>query len=176
VLLNNDLTIVAFNAFAATFTNDYLGIILFEGMDLLQLVGKPFAKEFKLLSEQALAGQTVEYEHFVRSKNSERLWLRFTMMPLTDCNNMVIGLTLTGINISEQKVQEKTIRHQLDSLSAIAQLQSHQVRQPVTSILGIMNLIKADNYVPRKEYLECLDQATRQLDEVIQTIVAHSRS
>jgi hypothetical protein len=176
VLLSVDLSIVAFNNYAACFTETYLGMQLHEGTGLLAFMGKPFAKDFKALSDSALAGETMEYEHFISSKTNERLWFKFTMTPVYDCMNTIIGISLMGVNISEQKKQEKTIRSQSDTLSVIAQLQSHQVRQPVTSILGIMSLIKAENYEPRKEYLIYLEQATRQLDEVIQTIVAQSRS
>jgi signal transduction histidine kinase len=176
VLLCSNLSIVTFNEYAAVFTKQYLHQSLYPGMDLLQLMGKPFAKDFKDLSTKALAGETVSYEHYIRSNIGERLWFRFTLTPMVNPLGNIVGLSLVGSNINELKRQEKTIRNQSDTLGIIAQLQSHQVRQPVSSILGLMTLIKEENYAPPKEYFDGLEQATRQLDEVIQAIVTQSRS
>jgi signal transduction histidine kinase len=137
-------------------------------------IAQTFVHEFDELCQRALTGEEVEYEYYILGKNEESAWFSFCLTPITK-GDEIIGLTLTGTNINARKTQEKTIKHQSDALSVIAQLQSHQVRQPVSSILGLMDLIKSENYAPQKEYLVCLEEATRQLDQVIQTIVKQSR-
>lgn len=154
----------------------YMGKQLNEGMKMDCLLDDVFTEAFNEICTEALKGEAVEYEHFFRNSSGNTAWFRFTISPIVDTLGNVIGLTMAGTNITDQKLREKTIRNQGESLSAIAQLQSHQVRQPVTSIMGLMQLIKEDNYELRREYLLSLEQATKQLDTVIQTIVKQSRS
>src|SRR4051812_2096739 len=90
-------------------------------------------------------------------------------------NDEIAGLSIVGSNINDQKKTEKIIRQQSQSLSAIAQFQSHQLRHPVSVILGFVNLIKEEDYTLRKEYLHAVEKATNQLDEIIRAIVKESR-
>ena len=175
ILINHKLEVTAYNNCAANFTRHFTGYELEKGGNILTYISNEFAEEFTTLCNKALKGQEVCYEHFVNKKPFENTWFCFTLSPIHSNTAEIIGLIVTGTNINQRKKQEKTIKHQSDSLSVIAQLQSHQVRQPVTSILGLMSLIKEDNYIPQKEYLIGLEKATHQLDEVIQTIVRQSR-
>jgi len=175
ILLNTALEIVTFNRCAAHFTHKFTGLNLKNGCSIHKYISPLFADEFNNLCNEALKGEKTKYKHFINRENSGKLWFGFTISPIYNSDKETIGLTITGSNINRQKRQEKTIKHQSDSLSIIAQLQSHQVRHPVTSILGLMSLIKEDNYNPQKEYLINLEQATQQLDQVIKTIVSQSR-
>jgi GAF domain-containing protein len=62
------------------------------------------------------------------------------------------------------------------ALVEIGQIQSHELRNPVSSILGIMEMIKEDDYNAEKEYLVLLEAATKKLDEKIRLIVNHSNT
>ena len=57
-------------------------------------------------------------------------------------------------------------------LKEIAQISSHDLRGPVTSILGLINLFDPDKTEENKQVIEYLTYATKELDEVIHTIVA----
>jgi hypothetical protein len=175
ILLNNQLEIIVYNNCAAHFTRHFTGCELKKGANVLTYISSEFTDEFTSLCCKAFIGEKVHYEHYVNKKPYNNTWFCFTLSPIYNNSTKVIGIIVTGTNINKQKKQEKTIRHQSDSLSVIAQLQSHQVRQPVTSILGLISLIKEDNYIPQKEYLIGLEKAAHQLDEVIQTIVSQSR-
>lgn len=69
----------------------------------------------------------------------------------------------------EKAISEETIRVQNEKLFEIAFLQSHQVRRPVSSILGLIELIKKPplNY----KVIEHLETAAKELDSVIHEIV-----
>jgi hypothetical protein len=175
ILLNNRLEITAYNNCAAHFTRHFTGCKLKHGANILTYISSEFKEEFATLCSNALRAQKEHYEHYVNKKPYADTWFCFTISPIYNNLTEVIGLIVTGTNVNEHKKQEKKIKHQGNRLSIIAQLQSHQVRQPVTSILGLMSLIKEDNYIPQKEYLIGLEKATHQLDEVIQTIVSQSR-
>jgi light-regulated signal transduction histidine kinase (bacteriophytochrome) len=61
------------------------------------------------------------------------------------------------------------------SLKAIAFIQSHELRRPVSSILGLMSLFKEDDYRASKEDMMMLEQAVMELDGTIRKTVNHTR-
>jgi hypothetical protein len=175
VLLNKQLEIVAFNDYASNFSRQVLKLELKKGKGVADFIDPSFNAHFKTLCNKALTGAIVHFEHFINGQDDKKMWLDFTIYPLLNPLKQATGLMLVGNNINNQKKKEKIIRHQTESLSVIAQLQSHQVRHPVSSILGILSLIKEENFDLKKEYILGLETATKQLDEVIRAIVAQSR-
>lgn len=67
--------------------------------------------------------------------------------------------------------QVKAIEAQNASLRQIAHIQSHDIRQPLTSILGLIGTIRNDDYVADKERLLMLEEAATDLDGKIRAIV-----
>jgi len=80
--------------------------------------------------------------------------------------NQVSHIMELDRSLKELKKQNKVLRE-------IARIQSHELRQPVASIMGLMMLIKENPYSEEPEYLELLDQSVNQLDERIRKIVSH---
>lgn len=58
-------------------------------------------------------------------------------------------------------------------LREVARIESHELRQPVASIMGLMMLLKENPYTEEPEYLDLLDKSVNQLDERIRKIVSH---
>lgn len=71
-----------------------------------------------------------------------------------------------------RQVEEKEEKNQL--LMKIASLQSHQIRQPLTSIMGLVDLIKSGHQDVDDEWLKLFGMATDNFDSIIQTIVAET--
>ena len=65
----------------------------------------------------------------------------------------------------------KVLEEKNESLRNIAHMQSHDIRQPLTSIMGIMDIIKNDGYKADKEKLIMIDEAANELDNKIHAIV-----
>lgn len=65
-----------------------------------------------------------------------------------------------------------TLRKQHESLTEIALINSHEIRKPVATILGLMQLFKfAKNQNPDEQLLQHLESATQELDDVIKRII-----
>ena len=77
--------------------------------------------------------------------------------------------------LEEGKLQEQKIKAKNEALLKIAHIQSHEMRGPVTSIMGIMNIIKEEGSNVPKEYLLYLEEAVKELDEKIHDIVRQTR-
>ena len=65
------------------------------------------------------------------------------------------------------------LKKQNSVLREVARIESHELRQPVASIMGVMMLMKEIPYTQNPEYLELLDKSVNQLDERIRMIVSH---
>lgn len=87
-------------------------------------------------------------------------------------------LSRQAIFIMELELSHKVLREHVleieqrnESLRKIAHFQSHDIRQPLTSIMGLINLIKDDGYRADKERLEMIEEAANDLDSKIHAIV-----
>ncbi|MGN6568113.1 MAG: PAS domain S-box protein [Flavipsychrobacter sp.] len=83
---------------------------------------------------------------------------------------------LLELALSQKQLQEhiREIEAKNESLRAIAQMQSHEVRQPLTMIMGLVNLIKDGDHKVDAEWLGMMREATDILDSKIQAIVNES--
>ena len=99
------------------------------------------------------------------------IWWDATFEPALDKNNEIIGMSYLIRNITERKVREQKIIQQNESLLSIAHVQAHEFRAPLTTIMGLMNLIKDDGYEMAGNYLPYLEMAVNNLDEKIKNVV-----
>lgn len=76
-------------------------------------------------------------------------------------------------HIMELDFALKRLQLQNDAFREIARIQSHELRMPVASILGIMGLINEEQTDLNPEYLHVLNLSVNQLDEKIRTIVGY---
>lgn len=79
---------------------------------------------------------------------------------------MELELTYKLLNEKMQQVERQN-----SVLMDIAFIQSHEFRGPLCTIMGLMNIIKEDNYQQPYEYLQMMDEAVKKLDEKIQIVV-----
>ena len=76
-----------------------------------------------------------------------------------------------GRDITDQNRYIKAIEEQNDKLQEIAYIQSHTVRAPLASIMGLVNLIKSDtDKQPDPEIVDALERAAREFDEIVRKI------
>ena len=83
----------------------------------------------------------------------------------------LMELEMSHIKIKQQ-IEETEAKNV--ALMKIAQLQSHQIRQPLTSLMGLVNLIKEGHQVVNEDWLSMFDRATTDFDQTIHDIVAES--
>ncbi|OCX52646.1 hypothetical protein BEL04_14465 [Mucilaginibacter sp. PPCGB 2223] len=167
-LLDRDMRITAFNKTAAKFVKNMLGIRLKAGIrmsDHVENVGR-FTRNFN----RALAGKVIKAEIEVNYKNGP-IWWGIVCEPAYDSEGEIIGVSYNATDITESKNNQKRISDQNELLRNIAFVQSHELRKPVASILGLMYLIKLNSYNADKEHLEMLENATSELDQKITSII-----
>lgn len=110
---------------------------------------------FSLVREREIDGKQV-YEE-----------LRFN--PIRDLHDQVIAVNCLLRDITESQEYLRKIEDQNKRLREIAWIQSHRVRAPLASILGLVQLCSLDDS-PNAEIIPMLKQSAQDLDQVIKEI------
>jgi len=104
-----------------------------------------------------------------REVDGEQVYEELSFNPIRDLRNEVIGVNCFLRDITERQEYLKKIEDQNKRLREIAWIQSHRVRAPLASILGLVQLCSLDDS-PNAEIIPLLKKAASNLDEVIMDI------
>ncbi len=175
VLLNRRFEITYFNHAATSFTRAAYGKDMKFGEDLKSIVNPEESAQLMEYFTNALNGLKQEGEQMVRYSALGNVWWHFTFAPVIDERKNITGVAFTSDNITDRKEQEERIKQSNDTLMKIAYVQSHELRQPVSSILGLLNLLKDD---PERsyEYLPYLNDAVAELDCRLGDIIVQTKT
>ncbi|RZL05811.1 MAG: PAS domain S-box protein [Pedobacter sp.] len=170
VLIGKQLEVLDFNNASLTFLREVYGIDIAYGNKMRDFINEAYKERFVANCGKALLGQR-SIEELQLHYEDKRIWWQIAYEPAYDNWNNVLGLSFTATNINERKHQEEKINDRNQALSKIAYMQSHDFRGPVASILGLMNMIREQDYQASKEYLKLLEEAAKDLDEKIHAVV-----
>ena len=127
--------------------------------------------------ERALAGES--FTTFIEEYYDGSLFHKeISTNPIYDDEVNIVGVICIARDISEQKNQFVQIQRQNEKLREIAWIQSHKVRGPVASILGLASLFNYDvkDHDNNIEILEKLKIATDNLDLIIKEVVDKTKN
>ncbi|MDP9047868.1 MAG: GAF domain-containing protein [Bacteroidota bacterium] len=170
-LLGKHGEIIDFNRTAFDFVKDKYTEKLTYGCKMADFLPPDFCADFNVNYKNALKGEKVQLERRAGYGPKGTVWWDCVFEPVRNDRDEIIGVSYVARNITERKLSEEKIMVQNKLLSRIAQIQSHDYRGPVASILGLMNLIELDDYVAPKEYLLMMQTAVKNLDEKIHDVV-----
>lgn len=165
LLVSPELNLLAFNneaqkTFGATDTE--------AAVRLLLRMQDGFSQRF----ENALRGVPVELEREVTMLDGTKQWFKVKYLPAFDREGDIVGVSINLSNIHLRKLQELELIRQNEALTKIGWLQSHEIRRPVTSILGLIQLLEMEPVVTQdSQLLAHLKKMTQELDEKTRQIV-----
>jgi PAS domain S-box-containing protein len=166
-----DFKLLYFNKVASEMIQDMFQKEPQIGDDYFDYILPHLKEEFRQDFEEVLKGNTIRKE-----KTDGAKWYQFSIFPVYNLNNELVGLADNVIDITESKQNELQIIAQNEKLKAIAWHQAHKVRRPVATILGLIALIKEENDLSEiLLYIDFLQHATNELDQVIHTIVGYTQ-
>lgn len=127
-------------------------------------------------ARRALKGESVQVEKQYQLSTGETIYYQTVMNPIYDVNNEITGVGCFSRNVTQSKNIKLQLSRQLSQLREIAWIQSHELRRPLTNIMGLVSLIEHDIHNPEllKENVELLKQSSKELDEIVKSIVAKS--
>ncbi len=171
VLLGKSGEIMDFNKTAYNFIRAVHKAKIVRGEALVKYLASDFVATFIRLYNQALEGQKAFAEGSTVYEEMGVIYWEAAFEAARDDENNIIGVSYLIRNVTERKLKEQKIIAQNASLLRIAHIQAHEFRAPLTSIMGLMSLIKQENYSPPEEYLKLLEQAVESLDTTIRRIL-----
>lgn len=139
--------------------NQKLFTVLEDALQMVKLNRKPVSFEHKIVSTHL------------------NLRANFDFTPVTDENNKMVGTFLVIDNISERKKIENHNKFQRHQLNQIAWSQSNKTRQPVATILGLINIFDNDSLTSENlKILSMLQETVKKLEAIIQETVVRANS
>lgn len=172
LLLDRDYRLLSFNRSMEEGVAQLYGRRPLVGEDFRVYMPDAIRQDFEEKMSQALAGQTVTVEKEISLAGSRPTWYLFRYFPAVNQQGEIIGVTINSSNIDESKRAELLIQAQNEQLLKIAHLQSHQIRGPVATILGLLQLFNRSSLTKENAQLVAyLETSALKLDETIHRIV-----
>ena len=169
ILVDTSGQILSFNRAAAENMRSLYQKEIQIGQNMIVEYGLPSTKEsFTKDFLEALSGKEVDTERLLSFPSGEQVWVSLRLFPVFNDKGEVWAVSLNYTNIDRLKKQHA-------QLEEIARLQSHSIRRPLTSILGLVDIIdKRDLSTENKKLLEYLRHSALELDMVIHQIVKNT--
>ena len=125
--------------------------------------------------DQALRGELSKLI-WSETDNGNKIYEEVRFNHIHDKHNNTTGVSCYSRDITKQYTHLKLIKKQNDQLRQIAWIQSHEVRGPVATILGLVHLFNLEDPgdPENKGILEKLTIAANQLDDIIKRINGHT--
>lgn len=173
LFIGKEFEVIHFNKSIADYIYAIYKIQLVQGMKIIEYLEPDYIQDFIKNYKHALTGFPVSTERQIKFGETE-IWFNLTYDPDKNREGEIIGVSFNATDISERKVTEEKILLQNESLKKIAYIQSHELRKPVASIIGFMNIFKEDGYIATKEDLMMMEKAVNDLDQKIRTIINYA--
>ena len=171
-LLAPNYRVIFFNKWARDGSKFLYGRDLFVGDSLLnyRLDGDDDIFEaFKRNFEQAITTHEPVVSEREMHYPQMSFWVRSEYTPVYDEAKKLIGVLLNVQNISDRKNCETASDRMQHQLGQIAWSQSHETRQPVASILGLINIFNKETLSEEnQEILMRLEDTALKLESIIQ--------
>lgn len=179
-MVDTDMNLVTYNAAFENIYNasfpDRNGLRI--PMPMKEIPATMFGEKWLRNIGICMQGQTIrEEDMYIIPASRQEMCLDIVMNPIYDVNDQLIGVGCITRDISDRKKTEEQMGKQLSQLKEIAWIQSHELRQPLTNIMGLASLIEADAENPGevKSHVNLLHQACDKLDDVVRGIVKKIR-
>jgi len=175
-LVGTDYKIIECNKSFKKWVRCFIGLeldkgdnVLYDGLDKLYL------EKFEMCYQLALSGRSFRSVEDMNVDNQ----LRYTTVgfsPVRDKDNQIIGVSCFARDITEQRKHLLKIEEQNTALREIAFIESHKVRGPVATILGLQQLFNTDDPGDPMniEVLEGIRKVSHDLDIIIREVVRKS--
>jgi PAS domain S-box-containing protein len=184
-LVNSSYELIDFNKeFYKRYKQAY-GIKLLKGENILELIPPHLTEikeQWKQRYESGLKGRPGKYIDSYFLDKDARIY-EVKTFPIVE-DGVVSGLTIYARDVTSQTRAENLLKQQNEELTKINEeldrfvySASHDLRAPLMSVKGLLNMVKVD---PDKEnadhYLDLIEKSVSKLDNFILDIINYSRN
>lgn len=105
-------------------------------------------------------------------KDGAKYWTECFVIPITSNEGIISKMVIIQSNITERKNSEVLINESNKHLSEIAWISSHQLRHPVSNLMGLCDLLNFPlSAMEENEVKRSIDGELKRLDDMIRLIV-----
>ena len=188
-LLTPDGIIIEINQTALEFSGakpeDFVGLLLWETK--VWNYSRETQESLRIGIADAALGQFVRYEVEVSDAFNRRVWIDFSLKPLTDEKGNVILLIAEGRDISDRKRAETEILKNLEKERELNQLKSsfismvsHEFRNPLTTIGVYAEMLQnySNNFIEenKNKFGDRIQNAIARMVELLDEILLLSKN
>src|SRR5690606_32897190 len=175
-IVDKDLKFIAFNQSFAESVHAWKGIQPEVGAHISEYaVGSENFTKWEAYFKKALAGAV--FKEIIELSRPEKISItEARFQPVRDDQRNIIGATFCGRDITESRESSQVIQEQHETLKKIAWIQSHKVRGPLASILGLVSLCNKNQPDDPLNFqiVDMLQEAALELDQVIHEVVKNT--
>ncbi|XHR95982.1 GAF domain-containing protein [Mucilaginibacter sp. UC70_90] len=172
ILVGRNLEVMAFNKSASVFIKSLYNKKLANGDNIISYTEPALVNSFSKYFAVALTGRSIKREWELLAGTPNACWKETSFIPVKNNSSEVIGIAINSTDITTRKRHEEQINIQKEALNRIAIIQSHELRRPVASLLGILDLMRMENI--DFGYFNIIEHTVNELDEKIRGIVKDS--
>lgn len=184
ILFGRDKNVLSLNRTAKEDLPRFSGREVDLGSSYETLIHPKYKDEFSQLFDACLTGERCQIEKKISEPEEEDSWVRLIFSPATNDDNEIFGVALNMQNISAEKLAQSLILEKNESLELankeldkVIYSVSHDLRAPVSNVIGLSSLIEYDTDIKEiKEYNSLIQSSMRRMDNFIKNVLAYSRN
>ncbi|QJD97253.1 GAF domain-containing protein [Mucilaginibacter robiniae] len=164
LLLDTQLRVISFNKALSDIMSNTYGIPFGVGMNVTDCIHPGFVEEFLRNYHKALNGESVFSDTYIESPQGSSCW-SISYEPARDQQGETIGVAYNATDITEQIEQKKQLNAQNESLRQIDHIQSNELREPINSVIHLMDNIKEQDCFDTVVELMLLERTVKELKD-----------
>lgn len=176
LLIGRQMEVLAFNKAAYDYIKRNYNKELRAGAHLLNITNQGFAEMTVNNIKSALEGKAINVEWLVKPEQATAYWLNVSFEPVAGSGNHIIGVAINATDITVRKLHADQISKQNAALQRIATIQSNELRRPVASLIGLMDVLKLEEDYVFNSYYPMIESTIYELDIKLKDIVLESES
>jgi len=127
--------------------------------------------------ENILNGEVWHQEVCNKTKDNKIFWADTYIVPFRSAQGDITKFVTIRFDVTRRKAVEQDLKSKNYELDNFVYHTSHDLRAPLTSIMGLVNIIMLEDRPEQiKHYNKLIHDSVRKLDEFIKSILNYSRS
>jgi PAS domain S-box-containing protein len=119
------------------------------------------------------AGQKITTEYRVIRKDKKVIWLEVKLIPILDADGRLVRMDGSATDISKRRDAERKLQEKMNELNTFTYKASHDLRAPLTSMLGLVGVARQEAQVPNViRYLDMIRDSAQKMDELLKDLMS----
>ena len=171
IILDKQLKVIDFNDGLSSLIKKLFNTDVKTGIYIGNFLITSFADELLANCARALAGETFTVQRELIDSEGKLSWWQGDYSPAYNSFGQIAGMIFHAVDVTEHKRHELKVEQQNRRLKEISLLQSHDIRGPVCTLAGLMNLIQMEGTDKLIDYLPFIATTIAELDKKVCAIV-----